>query len=51
MIKRIICLFKGHKWEAYYRGNNKICGRCEKIISMGKVYPMKPWPPMPKEEA
>ena len=50
MIKRIVCFFKGHKWEAYYRGNNKICGRCEKEVSFGKVYPPVSWPePLKKE--
>jgi len=40
VIKRIVCFFKdgvrhdAHKWEAYYRGNNKICGRCEKVVPL-----------------
>lgn len=34
LFKSIVCIFKGHKWEAYYRGNNKICGRCEKVVSL-----------------
>ena len=37
-MKRHICIVQGHKWEMFYRGNNMICGRCEKVVPLTKWY-------------
>jgi len=36
-MKWLVCFFRRNKWEAYYRGNNKICGRCEKVIPTERI--------------
>ena len=33
-----ICIIKGHKWEAFYRGYNKICSRCNKVVSFYELF-------------
>jgi len=39
-LKRLICLFRGHSWEAVYRRKYKVCGYCGKCVlynRQGKV--------------
>ena len=56
MIKRLICVFRGHKWgdihDEYYPilKHYRECERCGKRVSGGKVFPLKPWPPPPEKE-